>query len=122
MTELKPCPYCGGSVKITRYIPSGRFGIFCTKCTNVTYFCKTEREAVDLWNNEGSVVFIPCSDLLKWAAMLNRYSGDLAGHSGYGLALGQLAKDMLAYADEREKTATAAELPPCSAMIRRRSA
>lgn len=75
MTELKPCPFCGGEAKffIKKYRERGLsrgydFGIYCTKCDIITpktnyeldlqlsdlgeiEFIKDERaEAIEAWN------------------------------------------------------------------------
>ena len=55
MTELKPCPFCGGTkLRISRY-----FGLNCydIKCDNEdcsmnvsTDFSKTKKQAIEKWN------------------------------------------------------------------------
>ena len=56
MTELKPCPFCGGTVRVNpvtdeMYI---RYYIRCTKCSARVEYSLTESfnedKAVEVWN------------------------------------------------------------------------
>jgi hypothetical protein len=57
MGELKPCPWCGSILKVlTDYEGIHLPGAY-VKCTNrkcpcviSTKFCKTEEEAIEVWN------------------------------------------------------------------------
>ena len=46
MSELKPCPFCGGEAVVTLA------GVSCTKCqgTMVVDFNATDQDAIDAWN------------------------------------------------------------------------
>ena len=55
MTELKPCPFCGGEGCIPVHVSPGdaiRFGVVCLDCGCETrQFYETEAEAIEAWNN-----------------------------------------------------------------------
>ena len=46
MSELKPCPFCGGEAVVTLA------GVSCTKCpgTVVVDFNATDQDAINAWN------------------------------------------------------------------------
>ena len=53
MTELKPCPFCGGEASIIKYMD----GTYCVECENdncnmiaMTVLADTEARAVEIWN------------------------------------------------------------------------
>ena len=50
MTELKPCPFCGGEVIGERQINPDYNYLVCFKCGCCTKVCKTNKEAVEAWN------------------------------------------------------------------------
>lgn len=54
MVKLKPCPFCGGKVKIVNMGDIGDFYmIVCMKCPVSTGFgfkSKTKRGAIEAWN------------------------------------------------------------------------
>ena len=59
MTELKPCPFCGGEAKIAS-VPHGDrklWYVICRKCEIATFQYLTEKWAVKVWNrrvNDGN--------------------------------------------------------------------
>ena len=50
MTELKPCPFCGGEAKINLFL--GNYCVACNNCMGAILPAKgmTEEEAVTAWN------------------------------------------------------------------------
>jgi Lar family restriction alleviation protein len=54
MSDLLPCPFCGGVATLFRsYGPMGRYYIECCDnggCHSTTKNCKTAQEAADAWN------------------------------------------------------------------------
>lgn len=50
MSELKPCPFCGGEAQVAR-TAAGYWAAYCEEpmCGRVGNF-KTEAEAIDAWN------------------------------------------------------------------------
>jgi len=54
MTELKPCPFCGGTAHVDRHYSYFRdFVIYCEGCDTVfglDDWRTTEAETVDAWN------------------------------------------------------------------------
>ena len=52
MTELKPCPFCGGETKIRTYSGMGRtmFFVQCNDCAAESSCYDTKEEAVAAWN------------------------------------------------------------------------
>ena len=52
MTELKPCPFCGGKAEFAYLKGSGMQAVRCQKCRARTWSCyDTEDEAAAAWNN-----------------------------------------------------------------------
>ena len=56
MTELKPCPFCGGKARIVENDPFGSqrkefrcYGVICNGC-DAHFWKNTEEEAIDAWN------------------------------------------------------------------------
>ena len=53
MTELKPCPFCGGEAIVNQF---GEFTAFRVSCKNAhwcgvtQYWFDTEEEAIEAWN------------------------------------------------------------------------
>jgi len=52
MTELKPCPFCGGEAEIDEF----PFSIFCMSCFAETKGCQSVKEAIEAWNRRVSDV------------------------------------------------------------------
>lgn len=54
MSELKPCPFCGGEGCIQKHVFVGytdTFGVVCLDCCCETrQFYETEAEAIEAWN------------------------------------------------------------------------
>lgn len=54
MSELKPCPFCGGEARLLPHIFYGlknTYGVECSKCGVMTMqFYDTERDAEKAWN------------------------------------------------------------------------
>ena len=48
MSELKPCPFCGGEAKYGIYFTSP--GVKCTKCTAGVYCHPNYESAISAWN------------------------------------------------------------------------
>ena len=50
MTELKPCPFCGGMAieEISNYYPTNR--VYCVDCKTTTIYKETIEKARELWN------------------------------------------------------------------------
>lgn len=48
MSELKPCPFCGGEADT--WDGAGPWHVVCTKCGTVGSPCLTEAEAIAAWN------------------------------------------------------------------------
>lgn len=55
--ELKPCPFCGGNAKIYNgeqdflIYKQKCYSVFCESCKCATQYRRTEKEAVEDWNN-----------------------------------------------------------------------
>lgn len=50
MTELKPCPFCGGEAS-KRLFYGARYGVYCDECdARVGGLFNTEAEAIAAWN------------------------------------------------------------------------
>lgn len=48
MTELKPCPFCGGkNIRLTCW---GLYRCWCVDCLSQTADCISEKEAIEAWN------------------------------------------------------------------------
>lgn len=61
MSELKPCPFCGGEAARLDFLDNTRnknvkgFRYFgCRKCCVVSFAGMTEAEAVEAWNRRAS--------------------------------------------------------------------
>lgn len=62
MTELKPCPFCGGKPKLNKrwYCTDENgadvhlYGVFCTGCYVMFLENNTEEDAIRLWNRRVS--------------------------------------------------------------------
>ena len=59
MSDLKPCPFCGGEAEVMH---TGGIGcsndtfsiVECVRCWAKTAFCDTEAEAVKAWNTRAN--------------------------------------------------------------------
>ncbi|MGE4267133.1 MAG: Lar family restriction alleviation protein [Deferribacterales bacterium] len=49
MSELKPCPFCGGKLKIERN--NNYWWVNCFKCSYISDYIHTEEQALELVNN-----------------------------------------------------------------------
>ena len=64
MSELKPCPFCGGEAAIEEY-NDGSGGVYCTVCrfeplTHANYRCQAEKiKAIKEWNRRTPDIDIP---------------------------------------------------------------
>ena len=63
MTELKPCPFCGGEADIFDYWNEWkkkyRWVVMCTNCKGGLGELDTKEEAIEKWNNRW---MIPCEE------------------------------------------------------------
>ena len=53
MSELKPCPFCGGEAKIRDFSTPDldpEIDVFCTNCGGQTFVYETVGEAIEAWN------------------------------------------------------------------------
>lgn len=52
MTELKPCPFCGGGANVSKIYYIHEYKIICNGCGASFYpFCATsEKSAIEAWN------------------------------------------------------------------------
>lgn len=48
MTELKPCPFCGGKAGLEQI--SDAYWVECGKCGASSVFCGQPEPAIDAWN------------------------------------------------------------------------
>lgn len=64
MTDLKPCPFCGGKAQFARGFDHGEIGairwVSCTRCGAMTLskLYKTEEEAAVAWNTRNEPITI----------------------------------------------------------------
>ena len=54
MTDLKPCPFCGGEATIFPYLELGNLHMVKCRNCNISRVGKSEGEAVKEWNNRPS--------------------------------------------------------------------
>ena len=63
MTELKPCPFCGGEAEVFDYWNEGkkknRWVVMCKNCKGGLGELDTKEEAFEKWNNRW---MIPCEE------------------------------------------------------------
>lgn len=50
MTDMKPCPFCGGKPELGSYSRFGNWIVVCSKCEAETQIYETEQEAIEAWN------------------------------------------------------------------------
>ena len=53
MTELKPCPFCGGEARsVSKYSNNKKWKYFCEcwLCSCRTQYFETEEKAIKTWN------------------------------------------------------------------------
>ena len=57
MSELKPCPFCGGEAFVTEYLyscdPTSRattHAVECNGCHTTTFEFDSKEEAIEAWN------------------------------------------------------------------------
>lgn len=50
MSELLPCPFCGGGAWITRDVPTGHFHAACPSCHATGRKAATKEFAATIWN------------------------------------------------------------------------
>lgn len=53
MSNLKPCPFCGGEAECNKWWSAtiaGKYATVCTKCSCGTDYYYTEAEAISAWN------------------------------------------------------------------------
>lgn len=63
MTELKPCPFCGGEAS-KRLFYGTRYGVYCDECdARVGGLFGTEAEAVEAWNTRAERTCYPSENL-----------------------------------------------------------
>lgn len=48
MSELKPCPFCGGKAEC--FTVNSASWVYCTDCRCETWVCDTPEEAIAAWN------------------------------------------------------------------------
>ena len=50
MSELKPCPFCGGTAKVSLFL--GNYCVTCTECMGAISPARkqTKEEAIKAWN------------------------------------------------------------------------
>lgn len=80
MTDLKSCPFCGGSAKLDyiRKLGWNYYYVYCTECANRTQMNPNGHDTVALWNNRidsipNSLDFIHDSEELSRLKLLKYY-------------------------------------------------
>jgi Lar family restriction alleviation protein len=54
MTELKPCPFCGGEAKLISEYANAHY-VECKNCwASVWRSCPTHEEAIEVWNRRAN--------------------------------------------------------------------
>ena len=56
MTELKPCPFCGGEAEIFVSDITDRALVYCRGCDAQIKMQQNEQEAIEAWNKRVSEV------------------------------------------------------------------
>jgi len=51
MTELKPCPFCGGAGRILTHLTEDKFTIECLGCGMRLRWFRSGEEAMESWNS-----------------------------------------------------------------------
>ena len=54
MTELKPCPFCGGEAEVWVSNITDRAIVYCTVCDAQIRIRQNEQEAIEAWNKRVS--------------------------------------------------------------------
>ena len=54
MTDLKPCPFCGGKANLKDY--QIEFRVMCPECGGRANLCITAKEAAEAWNMRAETV------------------------------------------------------------------
>jgi Lar family restriction alleviation protein len=50
MSELKPCPFCGGDAGIEMAANDISYYVFCSKCSSCTDYFDAQADAIAVWN------------------------------------------------------------------------
>ena len=65
MTELLPCPFCGGEAS-KRLFYGARYGVYCDECDAcVGGLFNTEAEAISAWNARATLGGVECENANK---------------------------------------------------------
>lgn len=54
MTELKPCPFCGGKAYVQEHLSGLYRSVICKVCCAATRMFQKEKEAIEAWNRRAS--------------------------------------------------------------------
>ena len=69
MSELKPCPFCGGKAEV-RMFTSTLIFVQCKSCLSGTSAFSSEHEAVKVWNRRYTVLFRVKQVIKQWLTTL----------------------------------------------------
>ena len=56
MSELKPCPFCGGEALIDIYGAEGTYKVICDDCGSTGGTRYEEAEAIKAWNSRADKI------------------------------------------------------------------